>query len=345
MHVILLLFLLLSEPLTRANLTSTLEGILSSQKYPYNGLVLVAQGNKIIYEKTVGSLDPPHGNSRFFIASLSKQITAALVLQAVDRGELDLDVPIAHYLPHISELWANQITLHHLLTHRSGFVRFDQPLAFAPGTQFLYGNEGYDQLMGPILEVATGRPYASLAHDLFQSLEMKDSLASPPGNLSDLSLKIDRLTPGHTLDTHGNPIPPPTYEVIPNPSGNLVSTGYDLLKWNLGLHQGKVLSTKNYQRMIAPYKGKLGYGYEIKISQCNGAREYSHHGRVPGYFSTLSYFPESQISIILLENCLVWAKGTKVHQSHDQIVSTILATLSEDLGQSKTLGRKIKKQA
>ena len=91
----------------------------------FNGTVLVAEGGEVVYAEGVGEADKSWGipnttETTFRIASLTKQFTAALVLQLVETGEIDLDAPISTYLPDYPAAQADRVTVHHLLSHTSG---------------------------------------------------------------------------------------------------------------------------------------------------------------------------------------------------------------------------------
>ena len=87
-----------------------------------------------------------------------------------------------------------------------------------------------------------------------------------------------------------------------NSCGGLISSAQDLSKWNNQLNEGKILPYDLYKMMIYPRilsdfpKGYYGYGL------CNTENEIYHIGYVCGYKSTMSYFPKTRISLIILEN-------------------------------------------
>ena len=91
----------------------------------FNGTVLVAEGGELVYAVGVGDADKSWGianttETKFRIASLTKQFTAALVLRLVEDGAIDLDAPISTYLPDYPAAQADRVTVHHLLSHTSG---------------------------------------------------------------------------------------------------------------------------------------------------------------------------------------------------------------------------------
>ena len=90
------------------------------------GLVLVARHGRVIYSRAVGSarypqIATPTRNTAFDLASISKTFTAVAVLRLVDQGRLDLNAPMKRYLP---ELPDDDITLHHALSHDTGWPQY-----------------------------------------------------------------------------------------------------------------------------------------------------------------------------------------------------------------------------
>ena len=90
----------------------------------FNGTVIVSDGGRVLYRGGVGLANVEWGvpnapNTRFRIGSVTKQFTAALVLQLVEEARIDLHAPVTTYLPEVPV--DGQITTHHLLAHRAGF--------------------------------------------------------------------------------------------------------------------------------------------------------------------------------------------------------------------------------
>jgi CubicO group peptidase (beta-lactamase class C family) len=91
--------------------------------------VLVARHGKIVYQKAFGKLTPDgrrlNVDDIFFLASIQKVFTATAVMMCVERGIVDLNVPITDYLPEVPAEWGNAILVHNLLTHTSGYFEPD----------------------------------------------------------------------------------------------------------------------------------------------------------------------------------------------------------------------------
>ena len=96
----------------------------------FNGSVLVVEEGKVVYKKGFGMANmewdiPNEADTKFRIASITKQFTALLILQLASENKLDLDAPISIYLPDYPKKNADRITIHHLLSHTSGIPEFD----------------------------------------------------------------------------------------------------------------------------------------------------------------------------------------------------------------------------
>src|SRR5512146_392909 len=156
-----------------------------------NGVVLVADHGKVIYQKGFGYANfewqvPNAPDTKFRIGSVTKPFTAILVLQQVEAGKIRLDAPVNEYLPEYRADTGAKVTIRHLLTHTSGKPTYKAPqileqtspigrpelvkkwcsgdLEFEPGTSWGYNNCGY-LLLGMILERRTGKPYADLLRE------------------------------------------------------------------------------------------------------------------------------------------------------------------------------------
>src|SRR5215471_14190565 len=172
----------------------------------FNGAILVADHGKVIYSKGVGNASfdydiPNTPNTKFGIASITKQFTALLVLQQVAENKIALQGKVTDYLPWYRKDTGSRMTVEQLLHHTSGLPSdFDSPefnatpqaahryehqefaekfcqpqLAHEPGTRWGYSNCGYN-LLGLILERVTEIPFDVLLRQrILDPLGMKDS--------------------------------------------------------------------------------------------------------------------------------------------------------------------------
>jgi CubicO group peptidase (beta-lactamase class C family) len=178
------------------------------QKYVDQGQVsgivtLVATKDKILHEAAVGTSDgtrPMKTDDLFWIASMSKPLTAVAAAMLVDDGKLKFDDPVEKYVPEFRNLRlandrppSRRIPLRDLLNHTSGLqYNYDttqphwtlqqfvqqiaaQPLNFQPGSAWDYSNAGID-VVGYIVQVASGMPLDQFMQKrLFDPLGMKDT--------------------------------------------------------------------------------------------------------------------------------------------------------------------------
>jgi len=231
----------------------------------FNGIILVSQNDKVIYSKVKGFANlenkiPLIDDSQFIIGSISKQMTAVVVLREVDKERIDLYVPVKKYLPNMSQTWLDSITVHQLLNHTSGVTDWDKPLKFKPSTDFSYSNIGYE-LLAKIVENVSAKSYATLANEIFKVCKMTHSM-SPKLN------QYKSLVNSYVEDSTGKVKPVEGLLIdLGIPSGGMISTAGDLLLWNKNLHGGKLLSNKSYDLMTTASShrehfifGKVDYG-------------------------------------------------------------------------------------
>lgn len=165
------------------------------------GAVLLAKNGKLILTKGYGQANielgvPNKPETKFRLGSITKQFTAAAILQLQEKGRLRVSDPITKYIPGSPVTW-NSVTIHHLLTHTSGISSYtdevgyqahmreragapldfinrfrDRPLEFTPGEEFRYNNSGYF-LLGVIIEQVSGMKYEDyLRRNIFEPLQM-----------------------------------------------------------------------------------------------------------------------------------------------------------------------------
>ncbi len=102
-----------------------------ARKTNFNGAVLVAQKGKVIFQKGYGYKDaegkiPNDVNSIFQIGSITKQFTAALIMQLAQEKKLSVKDKLNKYFPGYPN--ADKITIEHLLTHTSGIYNYTNVL-------------------------------------------------------------------------------------------------------------------------------------------------------------------------------------------------------------------------
>ena len=299
----------------------------------FNGTILVADGGKVIYSRGVGkaSFDydiPNTPNTKFGIASITKQFTALLILQQVAENRIALQGTVCDYLPWYRQDTGSRMTIKQLLHHTSGLPpdfdapefnatpeasrryehqefaeKFCQPaLTSEPGTKWEYSNCGYT-LLGLVLEKVTGMPFGDLLHQrILDPLAMKDSgvdqndLAPLGGATGYLRHAGPRYTRGGYIDRiHGFS------------SGSMYSTVEDLYKWNQALSSGEFLSKELREQIFTPGLHDWGYGWFISKIPAGqpgaGSTMAEMRGDMPeNFFAWILRYPEHEAVIITLRN-------------------------------------------
>jgi CubicO group peptidase (beta-lactamase class C family) len=277
------------------------------------------------YEQGYGLADvesrkPVTAQTVFKIASLTKSFTAAAILRLSEEGKLRLDDPISRFLPGTPE-FAKNIQVQHLLNHTSGLPDWSidtaqealpdpfttaqaieyyfsavQSLEFEPGEKSGYNNAGYF-LLGAIIENVSGMTYDKyFKSTFFEPLGLHSSTACDSGpDLFGYHSVNKRLETAH-----------PSNLKLLGAAGALCGTVGDLLKWMDALAHGKVIRPETWEQMIAPTKlldGQVvNYGFGLAIEADSKGLEISHDGVTAGFNSFFAYYPEQELSIVLLTN-------------------------------------------
>lgn len=288
----------------------------------FMGTVLVSKDGKLLIDQGYGFADlewniPNVPDAKFRLGSLTKQFTAASILLLQERGKLKVEDPVSKYVPNTPAAWKN-ISIFNLLTHTSGIPNFtsfpdyrttewkdttptellgrfrDKPLDFEPGTKFSYSNSGYI-VLGYILEKVSGQTYAEfLQKNIFTPLGMADT------GMDNNAVILPKRAQGYTPSANGIQHAGYTSMTIPFSAGALNSTTGDLLKWEQGLFGGKVLKPASLAKMTTPFKG--GYGFGLFIGTENGHKTINHGGGIEGFNTSLAYYPDDKLAVIVLSN-------------------------------------------
>jgi D-alanyl-D-alanine carboxypeptidase len=289
----------------------------------FSGVVLVAKDGRPIFRKAFGLADREWNvaatpETRFRLGSITKQFTAAAILQLAEQGKLSLDDPISKYYPDAPASWA-AITLKHLLTHTSGIPSYtaisgffrqsartdrtpeeiialtrDKPLEFKPGEKFAYDNTGYI-LLGYVIEKVSGQTYqAYLANHLLMPLGLKNT----GYDVSETILPLRAA--GYSLSATGPRNAPYLSMTLPYAAGSLYSTADDLLAWDQALHADRPLKGSSVAAMFTDYGFKYGFGQFIEVE--DGHRIWNHFGGINGFATALEHLPDDGLTIVVLSN-------------------------------------------
>lgn len=272
----------------------------------FNGLILIASDSTPIFYQAYGFSNleqqtPLLKSDQFVIGSISKQITAVLVMQAYEAGDLNLHDPISRYLTEIEQAWAEEVSIHHLLTHTHGIRALDQELQFEPGSRFQYSQLGY-ALLAQILETQSGLSFENLASNLFASLGMRNTHHPE-------SQEHTHLVKGYEADEQGKLVYASNSLENYAAAGSFISTAEDLWTWNRKLYSGELVSEHSldvmrtkYASRIHPIFDSIDYGYGLLFRDGWQGLEIGALGYAPGFASASYYYPQLDWHLVVLEN-------------------------------------------
>jgi CubicO group peptidase (beta-lactamase class C family) len=307
----------------------------------FHGSVLIASADRIVYERQIGyanmdTRQPIDAETVFELASVSKQFTAAGILLLAERNLLRLDDSLQKFFP---ELPYPGVTVHHLLTHTSGLPDYEPlvdekwdrtriafnddvirllatekpPALFVPGSEWRYSNTGY-LLLASVIGLASGEPFAAfLKKNIFDVLGMARTRVYNTRRSGEV---IDNYAYGYVFsDSLQRFVLPDSVAEFRHVyymdgiqgDGVVNSTARDLLKWHLGLSNGKVLTEASLAKAYTPVvlnSGKTadyGYGWSLRTDSARGSIA-EHGGNWPGYGTHIRRFLDHDKVVIVLSN-------------------------------------------
>lgn len=287
----------------------------------FSGSVLVMKQNTVLLKKAYGLADrewniPNTTDTKFRIGSITKQFTAACILQLAEQGKLSLDDKLSKYIPDFPK--GDSVTIHMLLNHTSGIASYtDQPefahiakltwttdsmilffktkpYNFSPGTKFQYNNSGFF-LLGYIIEKVSKQSYNEyLRQHILDKLGMMNTGIDQSDTLLPLRARGYTKEKNHYVNADYISL------AWPFSAGVLYSTVDDMYKWDRALYGTTILSAVSKQKMFTPGKGNYGYG--VFIDSLGKHFRIVHGGGIPGFITNISRYVNDDICIIVLSN-------------------------------------------
>ena len=287
----------------------------------FSGTILVAKGDEIVFAKPYGVCDknlpdsqPITLNTTFEIGSVSKQITAAAVMQLVQKKKLSLDDRISKFFPEY--VHGDKISVRMLLNMRSGLTDhineadeffpqevfstihkkqianepfeenfvlkyfYDAPLLANPNSTYFYCNTNY-YLLAKIVEIVTKQPYHEyLQKHIFEKCKMTNTNT----DFQNTTAK------GYDFRNRYYSLP----HDFATGCGDINSTVIDLYKWNMQLAKGKIINKKSLKQML----DTEAYGFGVYVKE-----DKIFHSGITNVFNSYNLYSfKNQLSIIVLAN-------------------------------------------
>ncbi|MES2419541.1 MAG: serine hydrolase domain-containing protein [Bacteroidota bacterium] len=314
-----------------AQTSQKIDEILTAYESPNPGAaVAIIKDGKIIFAKGYGLANLEEkikvtDKTNFRLASVSKQFTAAAILQLIEQHKLSLQTRLSDCFPELPA-YANSITIKHLLSHTSGILDYDDVIDenenteqisdegvlkasalftktyFVPGAQYRYSNTAY-VLLGLIIKKYSGLSYPQyLAKYIFKPLKMNGSVAYVKGlnqiknrayGYSKKQNNWFRKDQSSTSATLGD--------------GGIYTSLNDLFKWDAALYNNSILPQEIWQSAFQNQKLNdgseinYGFGWHLKKNTANEKVVY-HTGSTTSFRNVFYRIPSKKLSIIILTN-------------------------------------------
>ena len=300
----------------------------------FSGVALVAKNGDILHAKgygfaSKGSLNDV--NTAFHVASVTKQFTAAAIMQLVEEGTVELSSSINSYLPekYRTPIWKG-IQVHHLLSHSSGIADYavtrkyyevvggfclgdtvdgmireamSKDLEFIPGTEYSYSNIGFT-LLGEIIEEQTNTLYeVYMQENIFEPMGMWSSRIHVEGHVP-----TQNEAAGHRWDDEARKNVKDDIVSLPvtAPDGGLVTTLSDFVRWiaiythgNQRILSEAAIDAMTTQQISMGREGEIdAYGYGLGV----GKRLIGHSGYIVGFRSRFDLARENETLVVVFTN-------------------------------------------
>lgn len=296
---------------------------------PSLSLAVVKDG-KVVKAKGYGFANLEHkvpatADTVYYLGSIGKQFTATGIMMLFQRGKVNLDEKVSHYLPGLPAAWAD-VRVRNLLNHTAGIPDYmsapglvwkldytyeqiidlaaNRPPHFAPGQSWRYVNTNY-LLLDHIIQTVSDQSWdVFLTQEVFRPLGMASTRLLSQDVISNRAAPYDwdeKNTVWRNTD-YLNP------SLFINGSGGMLSSVLDLAKWDAALYGEGILKQASLKQMWTPTRLGDGttrnYGFGWDVEQQQGHRRIGHSGGAPGFEVHIARFVDDKLTIIILTNLI-----------------------------------------
>ena len=334
--------------------------------------IAIIKDGKVAVLDAVGESEPNSGkkaniDTRYYIASITKTMTATAIAQLAERGKLDLDAPVQKYLPRFTLAdadFAKKVTVRDLLCHRPGITggevvtldaytggitddRFYKIVgASTPKKQIQYTNVHFT-ILGRVIQAVTGKPWQTY---------LRENVFLPAGMNRSTALVSDchddpNFAPPHVIQA-GKIVPAPTIKTdrTMHAAGGVMTTASDMAKYmTMVMSKGsingtKILSAETVGQMLSLQsqpkpQGSIrkiqGFGYAWNLGSYRNTPGFvMHGGGYTGYSAFVCMVPEKGCGVAILTNSGAPADGFNTVVSVDVMDRLLGYPLDERLRKS-----------
>lgn len=287
------------------------------------GSVSIFEKGKEVYQKSFGYADierkvKSDASTKYRIGSISKTFTATIIMKLIEEGKITLSSKLSQFYPQIKN--ASEITITHLLQHRSGISNFTSVadymewntlkqtkeqllsrivaggITFNPDEKFEYSNSNYVLLTFIAEDVSNESFSALLNRIIINPCQLKNTaIGKSIEPLKNEAFSYVRFSEWKKEKE--------TSMSIPLGAGFIIANASDVNQFFFNLFTGKIISPESLSQM-KNLKDNFGLGlFKVPFYNLTG---YGHTGGIDGFQSNAYYFPEKEIAVTLLENGVVY---------------------------------------
>lgn len=283
-----------------------------------SGRLVFSKGYGLANLKTKQKIQP---DTRFMLASVSKQFTAMAIMILEEEGKLSYDDPVTRYFEGVPSFWS-KITIKHLLTHTSGlpdrfyligyaegYLNQDildrlikaKYLDFNPGTRYKYSNSGYN-LLAMIIEKISGQPFSVfLKERIFDKIGMENTVV-----YDETEPVIENRAIAYAPRRRG--YRPNDFLLYTTGASGIFSTVNDLYKWDQSLYTEELVGFESLEKAFTPMvrSGRNeNYGFGWRITVNDYPKAVYHTGTLGGAHTIIFRVPDMNFTVILLANRVI----------------------------------------
>lgn len=295
----------------------------------FSGAVLVARGEQVVFARAYELADRASGRANTLdtpinLGSMNKMFTAVAIGQLVAAGKLAWQDTVGEHLPDYPNATVrDSVTIHQLLTHSSGVGSYwndayearkgeidsqakfaatfaADPLLFEPGTSTRYSNGG-PVILGLVIEKLSGMDYYEYVRKHIYEPAGMTRAAHYLRNDAEAGFAVgyERMPDGGLRDNSG------FLGLRGSAAGGGYASANDLLAFARALRDGRLLSGPQLEVLWTPKNAAgegMGIGYLFGVGRDNGLRWVGHNGGAPGISADFRYYPEEDVTIVVLAN-------------------------------------------
>lgn len=313
--------------------------------------VAVVRGDSVLAVRTYGMAELEHGiavsnESRFDLASVSKQFTGYAIARLASTGQLDLDMDIRTFFPGLPEA-GHVVTPRHMVHHVSGirdwvellwmsgwhfddvistsdilhFAEAQRDLNFQPGAEYTYSNTAFN-LLAMIVGEVTGMSFGTwLKQEVFEPLGMERSVVQQDHH----ALVLSRTGSYEPSDGGFSRL---TNNTMGVGSSSILSTPDDMARWLLFLNRMETEDPATgrlfRQRGVLNSGDTISYAFGINVDFDGGVPTMSHGGSWRGYRSHLLRFPDQEVGIFVVSNSTAFSSARMAREVADVVLPGLL---------------------